>query len=98
MIDIEFITNAVVEKYDKEFVGIPRSIILSNEISNKAKSIWCILYTLKDDNIKFTSPTIARYMKEGVHLVRSAINELLEKELIMINPYKSNSWVYKLKR
>lgn len=88
-------TKTKLVKPDQPFGWIPLAVLYDDELSLKAKGLWCYINS-KPNGWEFAMSRIAAETKEGVDGIRACITELEEHGLLKRQRLGNGHMVYKL--
>lgn len=84
-----------VKKRQSDFVQVSNSFLRDNNISFKAKGLFCYMFSMSD-NWNFTIKSIATQQKDGTASIISSMNELKEYGYISYTKHTNGSGTYYL--
>jgi len=88
-------TKSRIRKRKSNFITISNSFLRDKRLSFKAKGLFAYMYSF-DESWNFTLNSISKQQEEGVHSIRSAINELKTYGYIVYRKFSNGTGIYYL--
>lgn len=84
-----------IKKRDNNFTQVSNSFLRDNNISFKAKGLFCYMFSM-NENWNFTLQSIATQQKDGLDLVKSAMDELKQYGYVTYEKLANGKGLYYL--
>lgn len=83
----------VLKKRESKFTQVSNSFLRDNELSFKAKGLFCYMFSM-DDNWNFTLKSIATQQGDGLASITSAMKELKDRGYVIYTKHTSGKGTY----